>query len=130
LTPNYRGVLCLLGALTLLGFFVAYFNGGGKVPRYEALPEDMYEAVNHMVLVPVTAGDQCPDHPYQGGYHEYKQPPWDCAKNVITPHRYPSVSGGNISMILHRGWDSMMRPGPAAADWYDSPPPDSDGFSL
>lgn len=40
----------------------------------------------------------------------------------FTPHRYPAVSGGNITALVHQGFDAMMRPAPQDADWFSQPP--------
>lgn len=41
---------------------------------------------------------------------------------VTTRHRYPSVPGGNISTIIHKGWSAMSDSAPAGNDWYQNPP--------
>jgi hypothetical protein len=127
MTDNYKGVLALLGLLSLLGFIATYLWSGGQVPRYlvNAPEDDLLQAFNHMSLVPETAGDKCPEHPYQPGFHNYQDPMWDNAPRVFTPHRYPRVAGGNISLIIHKGWGQMMQPAPSDGDWMDLPPADN-----
>lgn len=41
---------------------------------------------------------------------------------VATPHRYPSVPGGNISTVMHKGWSAMTDWAPAGNDWFMNPP--------
>lgn len=41
---------------------------------------------------------------------------------VTTPHRYPSVPGGNISTIIHKGWSAMSEDAPSDNTWFDTPP--------
>lgn len=43
---------------------------------------------------------------------------------IFTPHRYPSVSGGNISTLIHQGMDALRRQAPQDADWFERPPGD------
>lgn len=41
---------------------------------------------------------------------------------VFTAHRYPYVSGGNISTLIHQGLDALRQPAPQDADWIERPP--------
>jgi hypothetical protein len=41
---------------------------------------------------------------------------------IFTPHRYPSISGGNITALIHRGFDPMRRLAPQDSDWMIKPP--------
>lgn len=41
---------------------------------------------------------------------------------VDSPHRYPSVPGGNISTVLHNGWSQACKAAPAGNDWRIAPP--------
>lgn len=50
-----------------------------------------------------------------GDYGEDIQP-------VYTPHRYPTVSGGNISTVMHKGWSQACRDSPQDNDWRIAPP--------
>lgn len=115
----------MLSLVSILLFIYTYLSSGGQIPNYVSEePADLMNAVNHMSLVPETLGDQCPEHPYQGGFHEYQVPDYDTHGHVVTPQRYPQVSGGNISLVMHKGWDAMMRPGPNDYDWAQECPAD------
>jgi hypothetical protein len=39
---------------------------------------------------------------------------------VPTPHRYPAVSGGNITSVMHHGWSSLNEP--KCNEWFRNPP--------
>lgn len=39
-----------------------------------------------------------------------------------TPHRYPSVPGGNMSTVMHKGWQACISDSPAGNDWLITPP--------
>lgn len=39
-----------------------------------------------------------------------------------TPHRYPNVTGGNISTVIHYGFSQLRRPAPQDAKWITRPP--------
>lgn len=41
---------------------------------------------------------------------------------IFTPHRYPTVSGGNISTLIHQGMSALNRPAPQDDDWRIRPP--------
>jgi hypothetical protein len=38
------------------------------------------------------------------------------------PHRYPNVSGGNITALIHRGWSPMRKRAPHDSKWIECPP--------
>lgn len=44
---------------------------------------------------------------------------------VSLKHRYPTVSGTNISTLIHRGYSPMMVPTPRDYDWLVNPPTES-----
>lgn len=37
-------------------------------------------------------------------------------------HRYPAVPGGNISTVMHKGWQACISDTPAGNDWLITPP--------
>jgi hypothetical protein len=41
---------------------------------------------------------------------------------IWTAHRYPAVSGGNVSTLIHRGMDALSQPAPQDDDWRVRPP--------
>lgn len=41
---------------------------------------------------------------------------------ITTRHRYPTVPGGNISTVMHKGWSAMSELAPAGNDWFADPP--------
>lgn len=41
---------------------------------------------------------------------------------IFTQHRYPAVSGGNISTMIHHGMDRLKCPAPQDDDWIKRPP--------
>ncbi len=43
---------------------------------------------------------------------------------IFTPHRYPSVSGGNITALIHHGLTPLNRQAPQDSDWINRPPAD------
>lgn len=60
-------------------------------------------------------------HFYHPGYD-----PWPGGQKLVTlPHRYPHVSGGNISTVIHRGMSAMCKGSPDNA-WRIFPPSEED----
>lgn len=43
---------------------------------------------------------------------------------VYTKHRYPTVTGGNISTLIHRGYSAVRRKPQMDAGWFMQPPGD------
>lgn len=43
---------------------------------------------------------------------------------VYTKHRYPTVTGGNISTLIHRGFSAVRRKPQMDAGWFMQPPGD------
>ena len=41
---------------------------------------------------------------------------------VTTPHRYPSVPGGNLTAVMHHGWACLTERTPAGNGWFLYPP--------
>jgi len=41
---------------------------------------------------------------------------------VFTPHRYPNVTGGNISTLIHQGFSALRLPAPQDNKWITCPP--------
>lgn len=41
---------------------------------------------------------------------------------IFLPHRYPQISGGNITALIHKGFEPMRRKAPQDADWIEHPP--------
>lgn len=41
---------------------------------------------------------------------------------IFTAHRYPTVSGGGISTLIHQGMDALSVPAPQDDDWRIRPP--------
>ena len=39
-----------------------------------------------------------------------------------TPHRYPTVTGGNISTLIHRGFSQLRQKAPQDDKWITRPP--------
>lgn len=52
------------------------------------------------------------------------QPDCDYAHHVR--HRYPTISGTNISTLIHHGYSPLMVPSKRDYDWFVNPPADQE----
>lgn len=98
------------GALAAL-YFGSRIIGGGKTGGFNAPPKQpVPEDDLHDMLNPH------PEHPVichrDSHHHGY----------VYTPHRYPRVSGGEITAVIHRGFSTMRVPDVADVQWMIAPP--------
>lgn len=114
---NVYGFIALALVIGVILLIWASYAGGGQMatPRYERIPEDVFEGINHILMVPGDLGDMSTNH-------EWKQPDYDTLQNVKMAVRYPARSGNNISAIIHKGWSPMMRPAAKDGDWIEKPP--------
>lgn len=113
--------LCVLGAgAVLIVLYLAQQSSGDSlmgVPavqseeQFGGLAADIGSREN-----PNTMLDMSPDiHFYTPGYNCPGQ------STVLTRHRYPLVAGGNISTLIHRGFDAFLLGSPDN-DWRTQPP--------
>jgi hypothetical protein len=40
----------------------------------------------------------------------------------FTPHRYPTITGGNVTSLIHHGLSPLRKPAPEDAKWITRPP--------
>jgi hypothetical protein len=115
----------------VFGIFMFFYSGGQPQPLFKGAPNDtFFNGINDLSMVPETLLDESIyPHPYQEHhYHEYVAPVEH--GHVFTPHRYPAVSGGNMSAIMHHGWSAVMKPGKSNPAWIECPPSELRGYSI
>lgn len=85
-------------------------DGGKGQPRYEG--EAALAGIGGAVITALDTGDHYfhPNHCIPG------------QTQIFTAHRYPAISGGNITALIHNGFDAMRRRAPQDADWIEQPP--------
>jgi hypothetical protein len=103
-------IIC--GALVLVVAYLLYTqveggpDGFGRPQKQASGDADVDPWVN----TPDGRHHLCRPHEHHSGY-------------VYTPHRYPRVTGGEISAVIHRGFSPMRVPAATPdADWIVSPP--------
>jgi hypothetical protein len=81
-------------------------TGGFTQPQKQPRPDD---DLGRLV-------DPHPDHPL------FCQPHQHHSGYTYTPHRYPRVTGGEITAAIHGGFSSMRVPNVADVQWLIAPP--------
>ena len=105
------------GSIVLIALYLAMQSTGDNLV---SVPEIQTEAQFDSLAVGMNAGtplDMTPSiHFYDEG--------WNCPdqQTVIPRHRYPVVSGGNISTVMHRGMSSLAEQSPTGNGWRITPP--------
>lgn len=95
-------------------------SGGNPVPTVET--EAQFGAINADVGLRFNAGtplDMNPNlHFYAPGY----DPEPNGQPMRTLPHRYPRVTGANVSAVIHRGFDALKYGAPEDNEWMQNPP--------
>jgi hypothetical protein len=113
-----RAELCVIAGGAAITVLIAYLGmrkvdtNGQTQPRYEG----------EAVMAGLSGAMSVFDHLNEGDHYFH---PGYCVDNqtqVFIPHRYPTISGGNITALIHNGFDAMRRQAPQDADWMNSPP--------
>ena len=54
--------------------------------------------------------------------HEFVTSANSLVPMVNMPHRYPNVSGGNITALIHHGMEPLRKRAPSDSKWIECPP--------
>lgn len=97
------------GAFALLIAWIAWCtNGRGAIPRYDT--------PSTMVSLAYAPNLDTGSHYFHPNYAN------DGQGQIWMAHRYPRVSGGNLSTLIHRGMDALKEPSPFDNAWRVMPP--------
>jgi hypothetical protein len=122
MTPNEK-VVVILGAIGagVLGYMAFQQTGDKYVPQIQGEGQAMGLGVQASMRVNAgTPLDMSPEiHFWEPGFHYDSQAP---QPTVQSRHRYPSIPGGNMSTVMHKGWSSMCDSAPAGNSWFNTPP--------
>jgi hypothetical protein len=115
-----KGVIAAGAAVVALMFYVALTRTQAKIstPTNDTMYDKPFTGLNALSLVEGQQGDN-----HHG--HWWRYPDYDMDYNthaVKLPVRYPVKSGQNLTAIINRGWEPMMRPAPSDAAWMECPP--------
>jgi hypothetical protein len=106
----------LLAGIVALGIFVylgyRQSDDANTQPRYEGEAATAGLSGVFQVFEHLNTGD----HYFHPGYCT------DGQSVRFTPHRYPAISGGNITALIHQGFDAMKYTAPQDSDWMQQPP--------
>jgi hypothetical protein len=105
------GIIAVGAAFIGLIVLVARQRTSTGQPKYDA-----DEAVMAGLAVKVVDSLDTGDHYFHPAYCVPGQ------TQIFTPHKYPAVSGANVSTLIHHGMDRLCVPAPQDADWIERPP--------
>lgn len=110
--------LMILGGLIVL--FIAHvgYQRSDKTgqPRYQGIPGATGFVTGLNVVDTIISSLDTGEHYFHPAHSVPGQ------TQIFTPHKYPTVSGGNISTLIHQGFDAMIKPAPQDDDWRTAPP--------
>jgi hypothetical protein len=117
-------VLCAaIGGAIIVALYYAMKNDGDDgqhyVPQYQS--EAQFAVLNSGIGGSANIGDNTPldtrveVHFWSPGFNDETN-----FQPVPTQHRYPAVSGGNITAVMHHGWSSLTEPD--CNLWFRNPP--------
>jgi hypothetical protein len=106
------GLLAAGAAFTVLVLFVAWNETDTGQPRYA----ETFSGNDNPNLATVLDRLDTGDHYFHVNHCVPGQ------GQVFTPHRYPHISGANITALIHGGFDSMRKAAPQDDDWRTRPP--------
>jgi hypothetical protein len=111
----------ILGALALIVIYYATSMTGDKVPDVPQIDsEAQFYGLNisgDLSYNPGTPLDMRPEvH-----FHDTDCEPKIGQEYVRSRHSYPTVPGGNVSSIIHKGWGGFLESCPDN-DWFFNPP--------
>jgi hypothetical protein len=113
-------VLAGVGVIALL--YYAQQQTGESRPIPEVQTEAQVMGLGVQAGMTVNAGTPLDTRHECHGWHPGFDPD-PSAQPVVEPRvRYPAISGGNISTVMHNGWDRMAQSAPAGDDWRRIPP--------
>jgi hypothetical protein len=111
-------ILIMFGSLIVL--FIAHvgYQRSDKTgqPRYQGIPGATGFVTGLNVVDTVIKSLDTGEHYFH---------PIHCVPGqtqIFTQHKYPTVSGGNISTLIHQGYDRLKVPAPQDDDWRTAPP--------
>lgn len=102
-------------AFSVVLFYMARGESDTGQPRYEG-DSDTGIATGFNVIDTYIDRLDTGDHYFAPAYCVPGQ------TQIFTAHRYPAVSGGNISALIHQGMSALRRPAPQDDDWRTRPP--------
>ena len=113
-------VLAGLGLVGLLYMINQQTGDGQYVP--ETQKESQVMGLGIQAGMRVNAGTPLETSHETIGWHPGYDPDPSCQPVTQSPHRYPAVPGGNITTVMHKGWNAAAMNAPAGNDWWLNPP--------
>jgi hypothetical protein len=105
ISKNEVGLLVVGLAIAVVFGYVAFLN-----VEVETYP-DTEIAIRSGINQPVSMAP-----------HEFVTPGNSISPVIYMPHRYPNVSGGNITALIHHGMEPLRKRAPSDSKWIECPP--------
>ncbi len=113
--------ICAVGAIAIGILVYLAYDQTGERPIPQVQGEGQVMGLGVQAGMSVNAGtplDLRPEvHFWSPGFERNPAQP-----TISMCHRYPSVPGGNISTVMHKGWGAFNTDTPADNDWRVTPP--------
>jgi hypothetical protein len=111
-----------LGLIAVGAFFVLVIAYIGYDQSEKTGQPRFSSSLNQSVTTGFNVIDKAFDHLDTGDHYFH---PVFCVPGqtqIFTQHKYPEVTGGNISTLIHQGMSALSKPAPQDNDWITRPP--------
>jgi hypothetical protein len=119
--PNETAI-CVLGGMGIAALVYYAYSQTGSQPIPQVQGEGQAMGLGIQAGMRVNAGTPLSLDPDIHLWHPGNDPVNTGQPTVQPRHRYPAIPGGNMSTVMHKGWDSMTKDSPSGNDWRVSPP--------
>lgn len=126
MASNKQAACIVFGGLILVALYFAVTNTAEsprRAPQYQTEAQVMGMGVaSNMRMNYGTPLSMAPElHFWAPGFND---PGWLAEDHPVVPnrHRYPSIPGGNVSTVMHKGWSAFQEAPPANSEWFLNPP--------
>lgn len=110
-----------LGLLAII--YLINSNTGGMKPVPDTQRESQFDGVAIKQNANYGVGTPLDMSQHHHGWHPGYDPDPTGQPVTQSKHRYPAVSGGNISSVMHNGWSSVAHISPGGDNnWFLTPP--------
>jgi hypothetical protein len=114
-------ILAGMGLLVILYLINDGTDGFRPVPGTQG--EGQFEALNIKQDYDLASGTPLDTAWENHGWHPGHDPVPAAQPVTQSRHRYPSVPGGNISTVMHKGWSTCVTDTPGGkSNWFLTPP--------
>lgn len=122
MTPERIGICALLGLGAVLAFYWASTNTPDKVIAPKIETQAQFLGLNISGALASNPGTPLDMRVETHFWSPTTNPRDACDAPVVKSRvRYPTVPGGNVSSVIHKGWGGFLESAPDN-DWFTNPP--------